>query len=246
MHDLPNWNRLDAAAFRVSIKRSVRRVGIFLAVVGALVAAAGVAGHLMPWVVAGVVLAGAGVWNACRPAFNGLLIDGVATISTGIFVALLPVWMVIARESEAVKSIVTGLIQFAWGIRRLIFYRTARYAPDDAPAIACLESLVKELSRRRAKDDPSVVEFRTGRVPHRNRLGLYAEGVIGLLEQAAVRLETRADISIEARGTTMLGRSIKVAVLMSDLELTGMMTTEHFERFERWKLGLSPARSVAA
>jgi hypothetical protein len=59
-------------------------------------------------------------------------------------------------------------------------------------------------------------------------------------------LERRADIWIEARGTTSLGRSVKVWVQMSDLRLAGEMPVEHFERFERWKSGLAQPRPIAA
>jgi hypothetical protein len=33
---------------------------------------------------------------------------------------------------------------------------------------------------------------------------------------------------------------------MSDLQLTGEMPAAHFERFERWKLGQSQSRPIAA
>ena len=97
-----------------------------------------------------------------------------------------------------------------------------------------------------AKADPTVAEFRTGRFHLRNRIGLYTDGAIALLEQQAVRLERRTDIWIEARGTTWHGRSMKVRIQMSDLTLMGEMPAAHFERFERWKLGMSPARPIAA
>jgi len=43
--------------------------------------------------------------------------------------------------------------------------------------------------------------------------------------------------------TTWRGRSIKVAIQMGDLRLTGEMPAAHFER---WKCGLSQPRSIAA
>jgi hypothetical protein len=134
-----------------------------------------------------------------------------------------------------------------WGVRRLAFYRTARLAVNDPEAIARLEFLVQELSKRNGRSDPTVAEFRTGRFrAHRNRLGLYDEGAIALLEHRAVRLEKRADIWIEARGTTWLGRSAKVGIRMGDLHLTGEMPVTHFERFERWKSGQSQTLPIAA
>ena len=134
-----------------------------------------------------------------------------------------------------------------WGIRRLAIYPTACFAAIDFQAIARLESIVRELSKRKAKADPTVAEFWTGRIrSQRNRLGPYTDGAIALLEHQAVRLERRADIWIEVRGTTWLGRSIKVGIQMGDLRLTGEMPAAHFERFERWKCGLSRPGSIAA
>jgi hypothetical protein len=137
--------------------------------------------------------------------------------------------------------------QVVWGVRRVALYPTARLAANDSQAIARLESIVGELSKRKAKDDSTVVEFWTGRIrSQRNRLGLYAEGAIGLLAHQAVRLERRADIWVEAHGTSWLGRSIKVGVQMGDLRLTGEMPAAHFERFEQWKSGLSRPSPIAA
>ena len=226
--------------------RSVRWQAHFLAAFGAIAAICGFAAGLLPLGMVGAVLAAAGLWNLARPSVSGMLVDGVTMLLTGASIAMAGLWMPDARESSIGKWILAGGLQIAWGVRRLILYATARQAPNDRHAIARLGSLVRELSRRKAKDDPSIAEFRTGRFRTRNRLGLYAEGAIGLLEHQVVRLEKRTDIWIEAQGTTSLGRSIKVRVQMSDLQLTGTMPTEHFERFERWKLGQSQARSIAA
>jgi chromate transport protein ChrA len=247
LHELFDWNRLDAAAFRVSVRRSVRRLAWVGAVVGVVAAGCGLAAPFVPLVVIGLSLLGAGVWNLCRPSITGLIVDGVAMILAGAFNCLAWQWIEDARGSSVVKWIIAGLVQIVWGIRRLASYRTARLAVHDPQAIARLESIVRDLSRRNAKADPTVAEFRTGRIRRqRNRLGLYADGAIALLEHQAVRLERRTDVWIEARGTTWLGRSIKVRIQMGELQLTGEMPAAHFERFERWKLGQSEPRPVAA
>ena len=226
--------------------RSVRWQAHFLAVFGAIAAVCGFAAGLLPLGMVGVVLAAAGIWNLVRPSVSGLIVDAVTMILTGASIAMAGLWMPDARESSIGKWLLAGGLQIAWGIRRLTLYWTARRAPNDRQAIARLGSIVRDLSRRKAKDDTNIAEFRTGRFRTRNRLGLYAEGAIGLLEHQVVRLEKRTDIWIEPQGTTSLGRSIKVRVQMSDLQLTGTMATEHFERFERWKLGQSQPRSIAA
>jgi hypothetical protein len=228
------------------MKRSVRRFGWYGAVVGAIALACGLAAPFLPLAAIGLALACAGVWNLCRPSITGLIVDGGVMILTGIFNCLAWLWIEEARASSAGRWIFAGLVQIVWGIRRLAIYPTARFAANDPQAIARLESIVRDLSRRKAKDDPTIAEFRTGRYHHRNRLGLYADGAIALLEHQAVRLEKRTDIWIEARGTTWHGRSIKVGIQMGDLGLTGEMPAAHFERFEHWKLGMSPARPIAA
>ena len=247
MHDPIDWSRLDAAAFRVSMKRSVRRLAWLLAVVGAFVATCGLAARFVPLVVIGVVLVGAGLWNLCRASITGLAVDGIAVILTGICNGLAWLWIEDGRASSLVKCVIAGLVQIVWGVRRLATYRTACLAVNDPQAITHLEPIVRELSKRVAKSDPEVAEFWTGRVRRqRNRLGLYDDGTVALLEGWAVRLERRADIWIEARGTTWLGRSIKVGIQMGDLRLAGEMPAAHFERFERWKLGQSRPRPIAA
>ena len=229
------------------MKRSVRRLGWILAIVGAAVAAFGFAGALLPLAAIGVVLACAGAWNNYRPSMTGLLVDGVAMILTGAFNCLVWLWVHEARPTSVGKWIIAGVLQIAWGIRRLALYATARGTVNDPQAIARLESIVRELSKRKPKSDPTVAEFWTGGWRRRrNRLGLYVEGAVGLLEHQVVRLEKRTDIWIEARGTTWLGRSLKVRIQMSDLELMGEMPAAHFERFEHWKLGRSAPRSIAA
>jgi len=229
------------------MKRSVRWLAWFLAVVGAFVLTCGLAAPFVPLVVIGVVLVCAGLWNIRRTAVAGLVVDGVAVIVTGICNGVAWLWIEDGRSSGLVKCAIAGLVQIVWGVRRLATHRTARFAANDPQAIAHLESIVRELAKRDAKSDPAVVEFWTGRFRRqRNRLGLYAEGAIGLLEHQVVRLERRADIWIEASGTTWLGRSVKVGVQMGDLRLAGEMPAAHFERFERWKLGQSQPRPNAA
>lgn len=161
------------------MKRSVRRIGWFVAVVGAVVGIFGLAGAFVPLVPIGLVLLCAGAWNAYRPSITGLIVDGVAMILTGIFNCLAWLWAEHAGPSSAGKWIIAGAFQIVWGIRRLAIYPTARFAANDLQAIARLESLVGELSKRNAKDDPIVAEFRTGRIlRRRNRLGLYPDGAI--------------------------------------------------------------------
>jgi hypothetical protein len=247
VHDPSDWNRLDAAAYRVSIRRSVRRLAWFGAVMGAVGAVCGLASGFAPLVAIGTVLACAGVWNLYRPAVAGLIVDGGAMILTGALQGLAWLWIDDAPASSVGKWIIAGLIQIVWGVRRLALYPTARLAANDPEAIARLETTVREISRRDARSDPTVAEFWTGRIrKHRNRLALSDDGAIALLEHQTVRLERRADIWIEARGTTWLGRSITVAVRMGDLQLTGEMPTAHFERFERWKSGVSLPSPIAA
>jgi hypothetical protein len=245
--DLDEWNRLDAAGYRVSMRRSVRRYGWFLAIGGAVSAIAGFAAPSLALAAIGLVLAGAGAWNVWRPSVEGLVVDGAAVILTGLLQCVAWQWMENTPAANPAKWIITGIIQIVWGVRRIALYPTARFAVNDSAAIARLEAIVRDLAKRKAKSEPSVVEFTTGRIRrHRNRLGLYADGVVGLLEHQVVRLEKRSDIWIEARGTTLLGRSVKVRVQMGDLQLIGSMPAEHLERFERWKQGAAPPLQMAA
>ena len=229
------------------MKRSVRRLGSILATVGVVVLACGLAARFVPLVLIGPVFLCAGVWNIRRPSVGGLAVDGVAVFLAGVFNCVAWLWVEGARGTAIGRWIFAGGVQIVWGVRRLLLYRTARFTVNDKQAIARLEAIVQELSKRSAKDDPTIAEFRTGRFGiARNRLGLYAEGAVGLLQHQVVRLEKRTDIWIEARGTNPLGRSIKVRIQMSDLELMGQMSAEHFERFEHWKLGMTRSRPIAA
>ncbi len=247
MHDPIAWSRLDAAAYRVSMMRSLRWFAWYGALVGAAVLACGLVAPFVPLVVTGSLLVGAVSWNLCRPAVAGIAVDGIAMILVGGVQCVAWLWLEEAGPAIVSMWVLAGAFQIVWGIRRLALYRKARFAPNDPTAIARLESMVKRLSARIAKSDPTVAEFRTDRIGNqRCRLGLYADGAIALLEHQAVRLETRAGISIEARGTTSLGRAIQVDVQMSDLRLTGEMPVVDFERFERWQVGMSQERSLAA
>ena len=174
--------------------------------------------------------------------------DGSALILTGVgLLGSSWIWFDGSASANANKAMFTALPQIFWGIRRIASFRTAQVAANDPDAMAALEGMVTELSKRDARTDETVVEFRTGRFHrNRNRLGLYPEGVVALLEHEAVRLDRRTDVWIDPRGTTSLGRSLKVEVRMGDLLLAGEMPAAHLERFERWKTGLALARSAAA
>lgn len=245
MFELVSWERLDEAGFPVTAKRSVRRVAWFLLIVGAFILACGVMAHALPLVGIGVLYVCVGAWNLRRTSVHGLLIDGMVLIVAGIFTALAWRW-IDGGATHMVKALVGGSMQILWAVRRLRFWSAARHSAVDPAAMTRLEEIVKVVSKRSRRDD-TVVEFTTGRIrKHRNRLGLFSEGVVGLLMEGAVRLEKRPDIWIEARGTGVRSESVKVSVRMSDLELLASMDAKHLERFERWKLGMAATQSVAA
>lgn len=245
MYENVSWDRLDLAGFPVTAKRSVRRVAWFLLIVGAFVIACGVMARALPLVALGGLYVAAGSWNLARTSVHGLLIDALVLIAAGVFTALAWQW-IDGGATHLVKALVGGFMQVAWAVRRLRFWKDARYSALDPVAIERLEAIVKAVSKRSSRDE-TVVEFTTGRIrKHRNRLGLFSEGVVGLLMEGAVRLEKRSDIWIEAVGTGVRSRDVKVSIRMSDLELTGSMDAKHLERFERWKLGMSATQSVAA
>jgi len=239
------WSRLDASGFRVTVKRSVRRVAWFLVAIGMLVAVCGAKSSLVPLTLVGGLYLCVGGWNLRRTSVHGALLDAIALFGAGMFTCLS--WKLIdGAETHMAKALFGGGMQILWGVRRIRLWAAARDASDDPAAIRALERVVAELSKRTSRDE-TVSEFTTGRFGQtRNRLGLYTEGVVGLLEGGAVRLEKRADIWIEARGTDVRAETIKVSVRMSDYEMTATMDAKHLERFERWKLGMAPAQSVAA
>src|SRR5262245_4018943 len=100
MHDHFDWSRLDAAAYRVSMKRSVRRVAWGMAALGAVIVACGIAAPFAPLISIGLVFVCAGAWNASRPSIHGLIVDGVAMILAGVFQCLLLLWIKDARPTS--------------------------------------------------------------------------------------------------------------------------------------------------
>jgi len=244
-----NWERLDAASFRVSVLRSLRRSGWISAVVGAICIALGCVLPATPaLIVLGVMLAGAGAWNIRRPSPAGLVVDGASIIAIGLFNVASFLWAGAESASSATRWTVAGLVQIVWGARRLALFPKARAAMADPEAVRQLEAIVRDLAKRKPRADAGVIEFITGRVrSKKNRIGLYPEGAIGLLENnEAVRLERRDDIEIENHGKAWLGSRIKVVVRMSDLRLKGTMSADHLQRFENWKLGVSLPQAFAA
>ncbi len=250
MFDLSaNWERLDAASYRVSVIRSVRRSGWVSAVVGVLCAALGFVPPGSPVLVAlGAMLGLTGAWNVRRPSPAGLIVDGASIIALGIFNCSSLLWAEGADASSAGRWIVAGVVQIVWGVRRLAGFRAARAALSDPEAMRQLETLVRDLAKRKPKSDPGVIEFVTGRVrSRRNRSGLYPEGAVALLDnREVIRMARRDEITIEKSGKAWIGRSIVVRVRMGDLEMKGEMSAEHYERFENWKLGVSRPQAFAA
>jgi hypothetical protein len=236
-----NWKRLDAASFRFTIQRTLRRNGWASAAVGVVCLAAGLAPPFTPALVAvGSILAAAGIWNAWRPSPPGLIVDGLSIIATGLFGATSLLWSGPHHVRDAARWTIVGLFQIAWGVRRLAVYPAARYAMADAETLAQLEEIARELSKRKAKTDPAVIEFTSGwyrRIRH--RVGLFPEGAVALLEnRQALRFERRQDVEIDLHRRSWIGRSVGVTVRMSDLALKGEMPEEHYQRFENWKMGI--------
>jgi len=242
-----DWSRLDIAAYRVSVKRAVRAFARSALVVGAIALGCGIGVRSVPLVAIGLAVMAACTWNLARTSVAGLVVQGCTLILSGAFTCFAGWWYGGMSSTNAGKAVIPGLMQIVMGIRHLVHYRTARRVVNDPEAIARPETIVRELSKRDAKTDENVVEFGTHVVhPHRSRVGLYAEGAVALLEHQVVRLERRTDIWIEPRGTTALGRSIKVEVRLGDVQLSASMPEAHFQRFERWKTGASPSQSLAA
>ena len=247
MDDLSDWDRMDAAGFRVSMIRSVRWLAWFTLGIGAGVLALGFGARDAPLVMIGAVLAAAGLWNVWRPSVAGMLVDGVAMIASGAFLIFQGLADAGSGPLSAGKGIAAGMPQIIWAFRRLALLPLAWRQPNDRQAIAHLEQLVRVVSRRDVKHDPTVVEFRSGRFNlHRNRIGFFDVGAVNLLEQQVVRLERRGDIWIERVGTSVSGRTLKVEVRLSDYSVRGTMRAEHLERFEQWKLGMAPGTKSAA
>jgi hypothetical protein len=244
-----NWERLDAASFRFTILRTLRRNGWASAAVGAVCLVAGLAPPFTPALVAvGSILAAAGTWNVLRPSPPGLIVDGLSIIATGLVGATSLLWSGPHHVRDATRWTIVGLFQIAWGVRRLALYPAARYAMADAATLAQLEEIARDLAKRRPKTDPGVIEFSTGWYRRtRHRLGLFPEGAVALLEnRQALRFERRQDVEITLHRKAWIGRSVGVSVRMSDLTLKGEMPEEHYERFESWKLGLIRPPAFAA
>lgn len=243
-----DWDRMDAAAYRVSVLRSIRGLAWIELAVGAIALTAGVFAPSLPLAAIGSVLLAAALWNLLRPSVTGLLVDGVAVVLAGVFTALVWTWIDGPRTPTAIGQwVIGGIGQVVWGVRRILGYRNVLTAVDDPAAMARLAAIARELSRRDAKSDPGVVEFRTRGFPsERHRIGLFTEGAITLFASGAIRLERARDLWVEPTGTTALARAVKVRVRMSDLELTGEIPAEHLERFERWKQVRTSAYPVAA
>lgn len=237
MDTLVDWDRMDAAAYRVSILRSIRRLARIELAVGAIALTAGILAPAAPLAAIGATVLTAGLWNLLRPSVTGLLVDGVAVVLAGIFTALVWTWIDGPRTSTAILQwVIGGIGQVVWGVRRILGYRNVLAAVDDPPAMARLAQLAREVAGRDSKSDASVVELRTQGFPaERHRIGLFPEGAMALFAAGAIRLERPRDVEVEATGSTGFSRAVKVRVRMSDLELTGEMPAAHFERFERWK-----------
>ncbi len=247
METFSDWDRLDCAAYHASMIRSVRTVGWRAAVVGALLVAFALVSSTPLLAVPGAVLVAAGGWNFMRPSVSGLIVDGTTMVLIGVGLCAWRLWLADDASLRVGKEVLAGLIMTWRGIVRLRTCWEGRQIVHDAPMIARVLWLALVVGKRDAKHDETVVEFATNtRYKHRNRVGLFAEGAVVLLEQDVVRIEKRADISIEPHGSTWLDRKVKVIAQMSGLERKGTMTREHLERFERWKLGMAPATSIAA
>ena len=99
MHDLSDWDRLDAAGFYVSVLRSVRRVAWFSVGIGLFVASCGLAALPSPaLIIVGLLLAATGAWNLWRPSPTGMLVDGLAMIGVGLFNCL--IWLLVPGQGD--------------------------------------------------------------------------------------------------------------------------------------------------
>ena len=244
-----DWDRLDAGSFRFTILRSLRRNGWASAAVGAICLAMGLAPPFTPALIAvGAVLLPAGIWNAWRPSPPGLIADGLSVLATGLVGATSLLWFGPEHTRDATRWTIVGLFQIAWGVKRLALYSTARYAMADPRTLRELELIARDLSKRKAKSDPGVIDFTTGWYRRiRQRIGLFPEGAIGLLEnREALRFERRHDVEITLHRKSWIGRSVGVTVRMSDLTLKGSMPEEHYQRFENWKMGIVRPPAFAA
>jgi hypothetical protein len=184
-----------------------------------------------------------GIWMIASPRPKGLIADGIALITIGVWNMI----VTIANVSEGGEGFrfffILGIWQIVWGVQSINRYKHFADISAEKPskeALAQLDSAVQRIMASSAKDTGDIVEFKVKTVfKEVNWKGKLMEGsalfVGGKKAMVPVR---KGEVKLKLRGDFSRAEIQKAILQLGTQKFIGTISTESLERLRQWNPGL--------
>ena len=188
-------------------------------------------------VLLGLGLLGEGIWILVQPTPVGMIVDGIALCLLGLWNLFVTFMNASSGGKGPSGFAVLGVFQIILGIQS--FRRYSRFAgaaggTASAESIKRVDELVAGIEASSEKAAPDIIEFNAKGVAWKGRL----TGDLGVLvaqgEQDVV-LARKAEVTITPQEAPGSGKTFKAAFQFGPHNLTGSLSLESYQRYERWK-----------
>ncbi len=185
-------------------------------------------------IVLGILLIAEGVWVMAAPSAAGLVVDGLAVMTIGIWNIGISLAAIGGSSGDSLtgRFLVFGILQLAWGLGRMGQYRRFadlrgfRLDPDGRARLGREIEAVRSATGRR-----DVVAFKTGAAEGRFRL--LGDSAALFLRGRFVEVLSRKDV-VCGPVEKSAGDSLALTLRVKKRKLSAAMTPDNLQRLREW------------
>jgi hypothetical protein len=243
---------------------------IFWGVINSVWGFATLADNPLNWILLllGLSLLAEGVWICIKPSPRGFLVDGIFFFALGTWNIVITIYNL--QQYYAILShyyygyypaspssvfVIVGVWQFIGGVSRIKRFKRFSGTPHERPSEQLahrVDELVESVRRAKPFESDDLIEFTDSGdsgsgVKWKGKLngdaGIFV-GVSGTVIKSIYEalFVNRDDVQILIKGKVRLRQELKVKVKIGTRSISGIMSPESMQRYERmWKLPLPPS-----
>lgn len=233
----------DASSYRI-VHKTLKYRGIGSIIFGIIALAVGFGGMQENpingiLVLIGLFLLIEGVWVVSSPKPAGMIVDGIAMLTVGIWNILVTIAN-IANDGGFQFFIVIGVWQIIWGCQSFQRYKRFSKMPVNKPSketLKQIDDLMNTIIKVKAKEQDNIIEFKTNR-PQQLWKGKLSQNTAIFVERTGqdIMFAAKHEVDFIKEGKSLLGKALKASFGVRERKLTGTIMPEYFERFEMWKV----------
>lgn len=242
---------LQAAADYLSYNLALKRVrggeavgSIIFGAIALIVGLAGMQQHFLSGILAllGLFLLVEGIWIVSAPNPLGILIDGIALISVGLWnIIMAGLWGIANYHEWLIRGVlILGILQIVWGIesikRYIRFFRISPTIPT-AESAMLIDEIVRFVVDADPRHNKDMVDFIERCLPmDREWKGILTNGmgIFVLGDGEDVLVANKDQVIFPKKRKLFMPSSRIVSFRIGKRKMHGYISTESFRKFEEW------------